>query len=421
MINVKKPSAIIYGWHIQGNITLKSDLYWEEGLQEDVILYSLPSGGDVFLDYSLHKTDLIISVGEKIHINDQKLGRIHLHYDVPPLGNILANDIVAQSIFLNIEKPQPYFSIFTPVYEAGPKRIYRLYESLLRQTFKDWEWVVVDDSNSESSWRILNQIASKDYRVKIHRITPNSSGNIGLVKFRAAMFCEGEWLFEVDHDDALISDCLETCYLASLRFKDAGFMYTDCCELYEDGKFKTYDHDFSGNWYGRSDNKYCWGYAGHTYVMADDKEYLAHHTADINPRTIRFNIGMPNHARIWRKDIYHKLGGHNINFSVMDDLELIIRTFLSTRMIHIKEMLYLQYNNKNNTTDKNAIDNNRRARLIRDYYNRRIHQRIIDLGGVDWDWDEATQSSPRLLNDGCENLKFGEAENILNYVYYKNM
>jgi len=81
-----------------------------------------------------------------------------------------------------------------------------------------------------------------------------------------------------------------------------------------------------------------------------------YHTADINPRAIRFNIGMPNHARMWRRDIYQKIGGHNIKFPVADDFELIIRTFINTRMIHVKEMLYLQYSDKNTTTSNNSID-----------------------------------------------------------------
>jgi glycosyltransferase involved in cell wall biosynthesis len=420
MIKVLKPSAIVYGWPIKGTITLKSDLYSEEGLSDDIILHSLEYPGDVMLDYSMYKSDLIVSIDQRVKVPDL-LSEFYLHYDLTPEENVLANEILLNTVFLNSERKEPFFSVFTPVYETGARRIYRLYESLVNQTFQNWEWVVVDDSPSEATWRILNQIASKDYRVRIHRITPNSGGNIGLAKFRAGMLCEGKWLFEMDHDDALISNCLEICYDASLRFPDAGFMYTDCCELYEDGSFKTYDHDLSGNWYGRSDNRYCWGYAGHTVIEADGSQFIAHHTADINPRTIRFNIGMPNHARIWRRDVYHSIKGHNPRFAVADDLELIIRTFLSTRMIHIKEMLYLQYSNKNTATNNNSTDINRTARLIRDYYNPKIHQRILELGGIDWDWNYETNTSPKLQNEGWENLKFGTEENILNYVYNKNM
>ena len=80
-------------------------------------------------------------------------------------------------------------------------------------------------------------------------------------------------------------------------------------------------------------------------------------------------------------------------------------------------MLYLQYSDKNTTTSNNSIDINRRSRLIRDHYNERIHQRILDIGGIDWDWDNETKTIPRLQNSGMERLKFGVDECYLNYVY----
>ena len=86
-------------------------------------------------------------------------------------------------------------------------------------------------------------------------------------------------------------------------------------------------------------------------------------------------------------------------------------------MIHIKKVLYVQYSDKNTTTDNNSIDINRRSRLIRDHYNKRINQRIKDLGGVDWDWDTSAEESPRTQNEAFQNLKFGVDECYLNYIY----
>jgi len=52
--------------------------------------------------------------------------------------------------------------------------------------------------------------------------------------------------------------------------------------------------------------------------------------------------------------------------------ELIIKSFLNTRIIHLKKMLYVQYNDGNSTVDNNNTDINRRARLIKDYYDKMI-------------------------------------------------
>ena len=418
-MNTKKPSAIVYGWPVSGTIAIRSDIYFEEHLYDDVIIHSLEYKDSVIEDYSFYKPDLIISINNDINVPSKALREISIVYNYEIPGNILANDIVCQSTFRNSNLTRPKFSIFTPTYETHSIKIDRLYNSLIKQTVDDWEWVIMDDSASEYVWKKITKLAEKDYRVKPHRIFPLTEGNIGMAKYRAATLCSGEWLVEVDHDDALISDCLEMISKASNFYKECGFIYTDCCELYDNGEFKSYDHGRDENWYGRPDNYYCWGYAGHTMVDADEKRYLAHHSPDINPRTIRFNIGMPNHARAWKRDLYFKIGGHNSKFPVADDFELIIRTFLNTRMIHIKEMLYLQYSDKNTTTDNNVIDINRRARLIRDHYNNRIHQRIIDLGGTDWDWNDQTGETPKFQFTGKENLKFGIEEKYLNYVYSK--
>jgi glycosyltransferase involved in cell wall biosynthesis len=414
-MKTKKPSAIVYGWHLKGEQIIQSDVYWEEGLIDEVQIYSLPYTNDVFSDYSKYESDIIISVIDPIEINDPKLQAIHVHIDEVFADNILANVVVCQAVFRNCKYYRPKFSIFTPTYKTGD-RIFRTYESLKKQTFKNWEWVVVDDSPDDDTWKKLQEISNQDYRVKIHKIYPLTGGNVGLSKHRAAMLCDGEWICELDHDDALVSDCLETCYNAIEKHPDAGFLYTDSCEVYEDGEMKTYDHDWSGNWYARPDNFFDFGYAGHSWVEADGERYVAHWYPDINPLTIRFNISMPNHIRMWERSVYHKIGGHNKLTPVADDFEIIVRTFLHTRFIHVKKMLYLQYNNRNSTVDNNALDINRRARLIRDHYDNRIHDRIYELGFEDWYWNDELGHSHKFQTH-TPVKKFFEEEGVMNYIY----
>ena len=414
-MKTKKPSAIVYGWYKEGEELLVSDVYFEEGLFDDVVVYSLPYTDSVVEDYSKYRPDLIISMGGDINIPHHQLRRIHIQLDEFVEDNILANIIVCQSVFRSCEVIRPRFSMFTPVYKTG-ERIYRTYESLKIQTFTDWEWVVLDDSDDDVTWNILQEISKKDYRVKIHRLIPISNGNVGLVKNRVASLCNGEWLVELDHDDSLLSECLEYIVKASEKFPDAGFIYSDVCEIYEDGNMKSYDYDHSGNWYGRDDNGFCWGYAGHTWTKEDGKDYLTHHYPEINPLTIRFNIGMPNHVRSWKKEVYHKIGGHNIHTAVADDFELIIRTFLNTKMVHIHKLLYLQWNNQNSTVDNNSIDINRRARLIRDNYDSQINNRFKELGKIDWLWNEETQESNKIVWQQWYRPRY-EHEQYVNYIY----
>ena len=226
----------------------------------------------------------------------------------------------------------------------------------------------------------------------------------------------GDWLVELDHDDEVISTLLEECVKAIETYPDSGFIYTDVCELYEDGKMRTYgmiapDRD----WYGHPANYFNWSYSGHEWVEADGKKYISHLYPEINPKTIRFNIGMPNHARVWNREVYNRVGGHNRRISVADDYELIVKTFLETKFTHIRKMLYLQYNNRNSTVDNNSTDINRRSRLIKDYYDRAIHNRIEKLGKVDTCWIKELGAAGRLQNDR-HGVVYGEDEQILNNI-----
>ena len=436
MIKTSLPTAIIYGTGASGLEMLVSDIYFEESLQEHVEAYRFDLGDVQSVRSQLVRVnaDIIICVGESVHSaftglfdsRDTLINNRVIFYHQEPPNNILANDIVCQSTFFacrsNREvfdnKELPYFSFFTGAYKTSRERIFRAYNSLKNQTYPNWEWVVIDDSPEGhiDTYETLKRISMFDNRVIVYRMNPISGGNVGEVKHRAASLANGGWLVELDHDDEVISTLLEECVKAIETHPDSGFIYTDVCELYEDGKMRTYgmvapDRD----WYGHPANYFNWSYSGHEWVEADGKKYISHIYPEINPKTIRFNIGMPNHARVWRKDIYNRVGGHNRRISVADDYELIVKTFLETKFTHIRKMLYLQYNNRNSTVDNNATDINRRSRLIKDHYDLQIHERIAELGKVDTCWIEEAGSSGRLQNDR-HGVVHGKEEQILNYI-----
>lgn len=394
-MKTKLPSAIVYNWYKEGEFHLNNELYKSESLVENVIVYSLGpySNYDQYnikANISKYLPDTIIIL-DNSYISESEL----------------ADKVLIESQKAICFNESPNFSIFTPVFHTG-ERIYRTYNSIKNQTLENWEWIIVDDSKDDDTWKLLEKIASSDSRVKPHRIYPISGGNVGLVKKRAASLCTGDWLVELDHDDELYNNCLEECYKASKEFNDSDFIYSDYCAKYEDGGFVEFDHDTVGNWYARPDNRYVFGYAGNVLELHHGEEILRHYHCDINPITIRFNIGMPNHVRVWKRDFYHRISGHNQNMPVADDFELIIRTFLSTKFIHIKKPLYIQWYNGKSTVNNNWIDINRRARVVRDIYDTQIHNRILELGGEDWYQNSKTSYS---------DLKFYYFENVLNYIY----
>lgn len=437
MIKVGLPTALVYGSSkYSGKQSLKSNLYWEENLQEYVVAYFK----DDSINFKQHlaeiSPDIIITIGgtraswEWIArcANDTVVASKWVHYTQEYDDITLANDIARYStnwacdtypkVYNNSDFP--YFSVFTGCYKTDKDRIYRSYLSMVNQTYSSWEWVIVDDSPEDhtETWEILKELSNKDHRVKPHRIFPVSGGNIGEVKNRAASLSNGMWLVEMDHDDALMPTLFEDCIKASKEYPDAGFIYTNPAEPYEDGEMRKYTNTIGDkkDWYANPNNTFVWGYGGHRLTTVDGIEYVEHVYPGINPKTIRFNIGMPNHARIWRKDVYDKIGRHNKFISVADDYELIVRTFLNTKMLHINKLLYLQYNNRNSTVDNNSTDINRKARLIKDYYEQQIHQRFIDLGCDDWEWNDVDNRA-NLFQFDRDRLKYYKEENSVNYTY----
>ncbi len=399
-MKTKLPSAIVYGWNKLGKYYLKPSIHSDENLNEDVVVYSLNDNLNLDIDKKYYEPDVIIILEYK----DKNISEIEL-----------ANNILLKSNEQICKNKRPYFSIFTSAFNTKSK-IIRTYKSLKNQIFEDWEWTILDDSKDDKTWKIILELSESDIRIRPHKIFPLSNGNIGLVKNRATSLSSGLWLVELDHDDELLDNCLLECFNAIQKHPDSEFFYSDFCEVYEDGKMKFYDYKTENDWYGRVDNRYAFGYAGNVWENYKDKKYLRHNFCDINPLTIRYNLSMPNHVRVWKKSFYDMIGGHNKSLPIADDFELIIRTFLKTKITHIKKMLYIQWNNNDSAVDNNSIDINRRCRMIKDFYDKKIHNRILELGFNDWFWDYENNKSFKLNMSNSKKL-FYDKECVLNYVY----
>ena len=103
---------------------------------------------------------------------------------------------------------KPFFSIIVPVYNVAPY-LRECLDSVLAQTFTDWECLCVDDGSTDESGVILDEYAQKDSRFRVFH-KPNAgvsaARNLGLDNVR------GEWIWFVDSDDAICFDALECFY-----------------------------------------------------------------------------------------------------------------------------------------------------------------------------------------------------------------
>lgn len=300
---------------------------------------------------------------------------IHLDENPEPAGlaQMITNvfvDVVTRDRFSD----QPLVSVFTPTYNTG-RRLMRAYRSLIAQTYSNWEWVILDDSPTEETFHSLREIAENDWRVRVYRSWRNS-GSIGDLKRDLCGLAQGSILVELDHDDALTPDCLGSVVEALARFPDAGFAYTDCAEIFEDGS----EHSYAPGW--------GLGFGSYRQEAYLSKEFAVTNYPPVNPKTIRHIVGVPNHVRAWMRSAYESSGGYGRGIHVADDYELLVRTFLTTRMVHIQRLGYVQFMSRSggNTQMKRNLEIQRLVRLFRERYDRQIHERFLELGVEDWAW-----------------------------------
>ena len=98
------------------------------------------------------------------------------------------------------------FSVIVPIYNVQ-KYLKRCIESVLSQTFSDYELILVDDGSLDECPTICDEYAKTNEKIKvIHK------QNGGLVSARQAgiRVATGDYVFHLDGDDAVLPDALES-------------------------------------------------------------------------------------------------------------------------------------------------------------------------------------------------------------------
>lgn len=116
----------------------------------------------------------------------------------------------------------PIVSIIVPVYNAE-KTLGRCVNSILSQTYSDYELLLIDDGSSDNSGYICDQYAKEDKRIKVFH---KKNGGVGSVRQLGLDKCSGIFIQFIDSDDWIEKNCLEE----SIRIaenKDADIVIND--------------------------------------------------------------------------------------------------------------------------------------------------------------------------------------------------
>ncbi len=261
------------------------------------------------------------------------------------------------------------FSIITPTHLKNAFLL-DLYNSIKHQSYDNWEWLIF--LNGGATPDLVEEEIRNDNKVRII-VSEEQNSCVGFNKNKAFHLGDGDILVEIDHDDIITSDCLEELY-KTFQDKEVGFAYSD-----------------DAIWHMKEEPKpfnelYGWTYR---YIDWNDKKLLAHNSFPASSHSLSFIWFAPDHVRAWRKEVYVSIGGHDPNLDICDDHDLLIRTYLNTKMVHIPKVLYIyRVTGENTWLERNQAIQQRTRELFHKYAwqlackdakDQGLH--IVELGG----------------------------------------
>lgn len=140
---------------------------------------------------------------------------------------------------------RPLISILMPTYDTDPKVLGEAIDSVLAQSYPNWELCIADDaSGNDDTIRVLRAYSEVDPRLKI--VFAEHNRGIAGASNRALALASGEWVGLLDHDDELKTDALYWVVELLNRCPDYDMVYSDEDKL--DAKGELWDPFFKPDW-----------------------------------------------------------------------------------------------------------------------------------------------------------------------------
>lgn len=102
----------------------------------------------------------------------------------------------------------PKISVIVPVYN-GERYLYECLDSIVGQTFSDFELILLDDGSLDHSGQICDEYAGRDPRI---RVIHKENEGINAIRWRGVCEAKGDWISFCDNDDSLSIDALSNLY-----------------------------------------------------------------------------------------------------------------------------------------------------------------------------------------------------------------
>lgn len=195
----------------------------------------------------------------------------------------------------------PKISIVLPCYN-GAKMIGEAIESVIAQTYKDWELIIVNDCSTDNTLEVANSYAARDKRIHVYSNDKNSKLPATLNHgFREA---RGEYWTWTSDDNLLLPTMLEEMSAYLDAHSETGMVVSDFANINVDGNIISY-------------NKY---------------------PDNIQDKMLLNNCG--GASFLYRSNVAKRIGEYNENLFLVEDYDYWIRMCFNTTIAHYPKVLY---------------------------------------------------------------------------------
>lgn len=221
-----------------------------------------------------------------------------------------------------MDNEKPTVSVIIPTYNRA-HLIGRSIQSVLDQTYRDFEIIVVDDGSSDNTEEVITGFI--DARIRYVRHQQNKGA--GAARNTGIKLAKGKYIAFQDSDDEWLPTKLEIQIKAfDIVSPDVGVIYTDMLQIKKDGA------------------KEYWHSPTVTYG------YL------INPITLNYQVwGIGIQSTLIKKECFDEVGHFDERFPRFIDLEIFIRLLKHYHFHHIKKPLVKYYVEEGISSNVNAL------------------------------------------------------------------
>ncbi len=131
-------------------------------------------------------------------------------------------------------------SIIVPIYNVE-KYLCKCVDSLINQTYKNLEIILVDDGSKDKCPEICDEYAKRDYRVKV---VHKKNGGLSDARNAGMKIATGKYISFIDSDDYVSLDFIETLYNTMIK-ENSDIVECSVVKFYEDNHFDDYYDDFN--------------------------------------------------------------------------------------------------------------------------------------------------------------------------------